>query len=58
MFDPLLDEDHCTWLWYVSGLLTKQLAKLVPRGKVSAVDIDSNMITQAKITFNSLIILK
>jgi trans-aconitate methyltransferase len=31
-----------------SGLLTKQLAKKVPRGKVSAVDIDSNMIKQAK----------
>ena len=32
-----------------SGLLTKQLAKQVPRGKVYAVDIDSNMIKQAKI---------
>ena len=31
-----------------SGLLTKQLAKQVPRGKVYAVDIDSNMIRQAK----------
>ena len=31
-----------------SGLLTKQLAKQVPRGKVCAVDIDSNMIKQAK----------
>ena len=31
-----------------SGLLTKQLAKQVPRGKVYAVDIDSNMINQAK----------
>ena len=31
-----------------SGLLTKQLAKHVPRGKVYAVDIDSNMIKQAK----------
>jgi trans-aconitate 2-methyltransferase len=31
-----------------SGLLTKQLAKKVPRGKVYAVDIDSNMIKQAK----------
>lgn len=31
-----------------SGLLTKQLAKRVPRGKVYAVDIDSNMIKQAK----------
>src|SRR5215831_4219499 len=31
-----------------SGLLTKQLAKHVPRGKVYAVDIDSNMIIQAK----------
>ena len=29
-----------------SGLLTKQLAKKVPRGKVYAVDIDSNMIKQ------------
>jgi trans-aconitate 2-methyltransferase len=31
-----------------SGLLTRQLAKQVPRGKVYAVDIDSNMIKQAK----------
>jgi trans-aconitate methyltransferase len=31
-----------------SGLLTKLLAKRVPRGKVYAVDIDSNMIKQAK----------
>jgi trans-aconitate methyltransferase len=31
-----------------SGLLTKQLARKVPRGKVYAVDIDSNMIVQAK----------
>lgn len=31
-----------------SGLLTKQLAKRVPRGKVYAVDSDSNMIKQAK----------
>jgi trans-aconitate 2-methyltransferase len=31
-----------------SGLLTKQLAKKVPRGKVYAVDIDFNMIKQAK----------
>ncbi|HEY6885222.1 MAG TPA: class I SAM-dependent methyltransferase [Nitrososphaeraceae archaeon] len=31
-----------------SGLLTKQLAKEVPRGKLYAVDIDSNMIKQAK----------
>jgi len=31
-----------------SGLLTKQLAKQVPRGKLYAVDIDSNMIKQAK----------
>jgi trans-aconitate 2-methyltransferase len=36
-----------------SGLLTKQLAKQVPRGKVYAVDIDSNMIKQAKRTFKS-----
>jgi trans-aconitate methyltransferase len=31
-----------------SGLLTKELAKQVPRGKVYAVDLDSNMIKQAK----------
>ena len=31
-----------------SGLLTRQLAKLVPRGKVYAVDVDSSMIKQAK----------
>jgi trans-aconitate methyltransferase len=31
-----------------SGLLTKQLAKKVPRGKVYAIDIDSNMIKQAR----------
>ncbi len=31
-----------------SGLLTKQLAEKVPRGKVYAVDIDYNMIKQAK----------
>jgi trans-aconitate 2-methyltransferase len=31
-----------------SGLLTKKLAKKVPRGKVYAVDIDSNMIKQAR----------
>jgi trans-aconitate methyltransferase len=31
-----------------TGLLTKLLAKKVPRGKVYAVDIDSNMIRQAK----------
>jgi 16S rRNA A1518/A1519 N6-dimethyltransferase RsmA/KsgA/DIM1 with predicted DNA glycosylase/AP lyase activity len=31
-----------------SGLLTKQLAKKVPREKVYAVDIDSNMIKQAR----------
>jgi trans-aconitate 2-methyltransferase len=31
-----------------SGLLTKQLAKKVPRGKVFAVDIDSNMVRQAR----------
>jgi len=31
-----------------SGLLTKQLAKQVPRGKLYAVDIDSTMIKQAK----------
>ena len=31
-----------------SGLLTKLLAQRVPRGKVYAVDIDSNMIKQAR----------
>ena len=31
-----------------SGLLTKLLAKKVPKGKVYAVDMDSNMIRQAK----------
>jgi trans-aconitate methyltransferase len=31
-----------------TGLLTKQLTKQVPRGKVYAVDTDSNMIKQAK----------
>jgi trans-aconitate 2-methyltransferase len=31
-----------------SGLLTRQLAKRVPRGKVYAVDIDSNMVRQAR----------
>jgi trans-aconitate 2-methyltransferase len=31
-----------------SGLLTKLLAQRVPRGKVYAVDVDSNMIVQAK----------
>jgi trans-aconitate 2-methyltransferase len=31
-----------------SGLITKQLAKKVPRGKVYAVDIDSNMVRQAR----------
>lgn len=31
-----------------SGLLTKELAKKVPRGRVYAVDIDSNMLRQAK----------
>ena len=36
-----------------SGLLTKELAKLVPRGKVYAVDVDSNMIKQAKNNLNS-----
>src|SRR5215467_1173778 len=36
-----------------SGLLTKQLAKRVPRGKVYAVDIDSNMIKQAKTNLQS-----
>jgi ubiquinone/menaquinone biosynthesis C-methylase UbiE len=32
----------------LSGLLTKQLAKKVPRGKVYAIDIDSNMIKQTR----------
>jgi ubiquinone/menaquinone biosynthesis C-methylase UbiE len=36
-----------------SGLLTKQLAKQVPRGKIYAVDIDSNMIKQAKSNLKS-----
>lgn len=31
-----------------SGMLTKELARKVPRGKVYAVDIDSNMIRQAR----------
>jgi trans-aconitate 2-methyltransferase len=31
-----------------TGLLTKELAKKVPRGKVYAVDLDSNMIEQAR----------
>jgi trans-aconitate 2-methyltransferase len=31
-----------------SGLLTRQLAKKVPRGKVYGVDIDSNMVRQAR----------
>jgi len=31
-----------------SELLTKQLAKQVPRGKIYPVDTDSNMIKQAK----------
>ena len=31
-----------------SGLLTKELAKKVPRGRVYAVDIDSNMLDQAR----------
>jgi trans-aconitate 2-methyltransferase len=31
-----------------SGPLTKLLAQRVPRGKVYAVDVDSNMIMQAK----------
>ena len=37
-----------------SGLLTRRLVKRVPRGKVYAVDIDSNMIKQAKINLHSL----
>lgn len=37
-----------------SGLLTRRLVKRVPRGKVYAVDIDSNMISQAKINLQSL----
>lgn len=31
-----------------SGLISKLLAQKVPRGKVYAVDVDSNMIRQAK----------
>jgi ubiquinone/menaquinone biosynthesis C-methylase UbiE len=31
-----------------SGMLTKELARKVPRGRVYAVDIDSNMIRQAR----------
>ena len=37
-----------------SGLLTKLLARKVPRGRVYAVDIDSNMIKQAKRNLNDL----
>lgn len=37
-----------------SGLLTKQLAKQVPIGKVYAVDIDDNMIKRAKNNLKSL----
>lgn len=37
-----------------SGLLTKLLAKKVPRGKVYAVDIDVNMIRQAKMNLEDL----
>ena len=37
-----------------SGLLTKLLARKVPRGKVYAVDVDSNMINQAKQNLNDL----
>lgn len=37
-----------------SGLLTRRLVKRVPRGNVYAVDIDSNMIKQAKINLKSL----
>lgn len=37
-----------------SGLLTRRLAKQVPRGKIYAVDIDSNMIKQAKINLHFL----
>jgi ribosomal protein L11 methylase PrmA len=40
-----------------SGLLISQLTKQVPR-KVYAIDIDSNMIKQAKNNFNSLIMLR
>lgn len=36
-----------------SGLLTKELVKKVPKGKVYAIDIDSNMIKQAKINLQS-----
>jgi trans-aconitate 2-methyltransferase len=41
-----------------SGLLTRQLAKKVPRGKVYAVDIDSNMINRLETISNCLITLK
>jgi trans-aconitate 2-methyltransferase len=34
-----------------TGLLTKQLTKQVPRGKVYAVDIDTNMIKKSKKQF-------
>jgi len=37
-----------------SGLLSKLLAQKVPRGMVYAVDIDSNMIKQAKISLKDL----
>jgi trans-aconitate 2-methyltransferase len=37
-----------------SGLLTKLLAQKVPRGKVYGVDIDSNMIKQAKSNLKDL----
>src|SRR5438445_3362559 len=37
-----------------SGLLSKLLAQKAPRGKVYAVDIDSNMIKQAKRSLKDL----
>lgn len=41
-----------------TGLLTRDLAKKVPSGKVYAVDIDSNMIEQARTNLDSLIMSK
>lgn len=38
-----------------TGLLTKELAKKVPRGKVYAVDIDNNMLEQARTNLRSFI---
>ena len=38
-----------------SGLLTKLLAQKVPRGRVYAVDVDSNMIKQARRNLKDLV---